>query len=193
MSQIMKEKKYISSEADFDAKPAEAKTYKFSFRQYFFRNLLFKMALLLLFIIIMEQSYNRLLNALLLITGTVFGLISCYRFTIAATSTVILEPERANYYYVSRYNEGLADNKRNRLLNIYTYHNHYIEAISSLTIKGNHIFIQGKITNQDTRLGFGMHSTKIGAEKTGTSIKIPRYFQDNAGLAENLKIYITNK
>lgn len=170
---------------------AETITYRFSFCQYFFRNLVFKVLLLLLFAVLMAQRYSRRLNGTFLLAGMILIFISVYQFTVAATSTVIVESGQLNYYYVSRYNEGLADNKLNRLFNIYTYHNHYIDEVSSLTVKGNHILIRGKIKCQNIKLGFGIHGPKIGAEKILASVKIPKYFHNNAALIDSLKVNIT--
>lgn len=128
--------------------------YRFSFIQYFIRNFVFKIILIILLVIIAIQKYNPILSVLSIITSFIFFIIFLYKLVIVATSRVIIEPNRINYYYTSTHNLGLSDNKGDKEFDVHSNYNHYIETITSLTQSYNFILIKGQIKYYITEQGF---------------------------------------
>lgn len=152
-NELYEKENYKSYDEINNTENYKTEIYKFSFIQYFIRNFVFKIILITLLVIIAIQNYNPTLSVLLIITSFILFIFFLYKLAIAATSIVIIEPNRINYYYTSSYNNGPSKNKDDPKFDVYSDHNHYIEIISSLTQSYNYIFIKGKIKCSITKHG----------------------------------------
>lgn len=192
--EVYDEENYRPSDEVNDTGKYDMKIFKFSFFQYFFRNLIFKIPLLLFMLLIAKITLDHALDFGLLPFGIwcfvnfFVIMIILYQWAIASTSEVIADSGTINY------TQRLPGSSTGRELDRQTYYeawnktdNHYIEIVKAVDEHTNYILITGSIKQQYVTNRWNNFSSS--GKRTMKQIKIPKYFKHNKELLQTLYDY----
>lgn len=175
-----------------------AKTFKFSYWNYFKYNFIYKIIYLTILIFLIHLFYICNYNWICLVI--IFGVIpiSCFIFLLQYNYTYTMQfdviPGRINYHYRDSYRyvpDGITDSIIKDTFTKHTDYDNYIHTITAVEEKYNHIIIYGQIGRQVIDRGYLVKSKYQDRGTTKTNyIKVPKYFKNNDELIKSLREYI---
>lgn len=194
--EVYEEENYRPSDEINDNGKYDLKIFKFSFLQYFFRNMIYKIFFLVLLFLAgkyvagLELEYDTRMPLLfgILGVGIISLMIFLFQWAIASTRKVIAESGTINYVY--RTPVGATGKELDRMSTEEVWgmrHNHYIEIVKEVTERPNHIVVRGSIKSQNSK--YHHLGTTNYSKYALSKVKIPKYFKHNRELLQVLYDY----
>lgn len=174
----------------------ESKVFKFSFIQYFIRNLVYKILLLpLLFfagkqVAKMAPDDNKpmIIFICTIVLEIILIILFLFQLATAFTQKVIAESGRIIYVYETPVFASEDEIDRMSAGEVWGMsHMHYIEIINEVIEQPNRILIRGSIKKQNQK--YHHLGSTYYKETTVSKIKIPKYFKNNRELFQMLKSF----
>lgn len=194
--EVYEDEHYRSSNEVNDFGKYDVKVFKFSFIQYFIRNMVYKIIFLFLLFFAGKQAANMTTNyntSMLIFVGTmvsevVLVIIFLFQWAIASTQKVIAESGTVIYVYKTPVDASGDELDRMSTSEVWGMsHKYYIEIIKEVIERSNRILVRGSIKQQNQKYH---HLGITHYKKTALSeIKIPKYFKHNQKLLQMLYDY----
>lgn len=194
--EVYEQENYRSSDEVNDTGKYDRKIFRFSFIQYFMRNLIYKVIFLILWGYAIRYSLNLpldhdvklYLSVGMMTAGFIMFIVFCYQWGIASTGKVIADSGIINYIY--RMPSGDTGKKLDRMDSSEAWgmsHNHCIEIVKEVTDGINCVYVYGTVKRQTEK--YHHLGTKKYQPASMVKVKIPKYFKDYRKLRQVLEDY----
>lgn len=183
------EKENYKSAEEMDTSKYQARTYIFSFWQYFVHSLVYKIIVILfIWMAACQRPGNPAIGIALLIAGIAFPLVTIYQWIWASSRIFIVEPNGIDYsYQVLPRNTSIDHINAVRKAVAATHYR--VVIINGIDNRFHSFVVHGKIIKQTSELS-AYGTFRSFKPKEISKICVPKYFTNNTELIKNLSVYI---